>query len=163
MELSAVNMDTTRTGEASAQYGRTDVNGGLPELPGQWIPTARGRFRARISGCSKHPIAWMHSALTRRRGLRAQAPVGADEILVRLSELPLSLWTYGFDHSSVRHLGPMAQDFAAAFGLGYSKRRIAVVDANGVCMAAIQALYGRVVILEEALDEARGVDIESAS
>ncbi|WP_245687660.1 hypothetical protein [Rhodococcus phenolicus] len=57
----------------------------------------------------------------------------------------------------------MAQDFAAAFGLGHSNRRIAVVDANGVCMAAIQALYHRVVILEEALDEARASDIESAS
>ncbi|MGW0024254.1 hypothetical protein [Rhodococcus sp. NPDC003383] len=79
---------------------------------------------------------------------------------MRLSELPLSVWTYGFDHSSVRHLGPMAQDFAAAFGLGHSNRRIALVDANGVCMAAIQALYRRVVILEEALDEARASDIE---
>lgn len=160
MELSAVSMDTARAGKASAQYGRTDVDGGLPELPGRWISTARGQRRARLSGRTRHPIAWMHSALTRRRGLQAQIPVGADEILVRLSELPLSVWTYGFDHSSVRHLGPMAQDFAAAFGLGHSNRRIALVDANGVCMAAIQALYRRVVILEEALDEARASDIE---
>ncbi|HET8992385.1 MULTISPECIES: tail fiber domain-containing protein [unclassified Rhodococcus (in: high G+C Gram-positive bacteria)] len=104
----------------------------------------------------------MRSIATRRRGIPAQTPVSADEILVRLGELPLSVWTYGFDHHSVRHLGPMAQDFAAAFGLGFSERHIPVVDANGVCMAAIQALYRRVVTLELALDESRRSLDESA-
>jgi hypothetical protein len=35
----------------------------------------------------------------------------------------------------------MAQDFHAAFGLGGDDRRINVVDASGVALAAIQALY----------------------
>lgn len=105
----------------------------------------------------------MRSAVTRRRGIAAETPVSADDILVRLGELPLSVWTYGFDHHSVRHLGPMAQDFAAGFGLGSSDRRIATIDANGVCMAAIQALYRRVVTLEESLDELRRSSEESAS
>lgn len=42
----------------------------------------------------------------------------------------------------------MAQDFAAAFGLGSTDRRINMVDANGVCMASIQALHRRLVELE---------------
>jgi hypothetical protein len=42
----------------------------------------------------------------------------------------------------------MAQDFKAAFGLGDSDRKIDTVDANGVVMVAIQALYRRVVELE---------------
>jgi len=72
-------------------------------------------------------------------------------VLERLATLPISTWTYGFDHESVRHLGPMAQDFASTFGLGYTDRQIAIVDANGVCMAAVQALHRRVVALEAEL------------
>lgn len=49
----------------------------------------------------------------------------------------------------------MAQDFAAAFGLGESDRVINVVDANGVVMVAIQALYRRVQALEAEVERLR--------
>lgn len=157
MALSAAATNGTRTDSSSFVPDRTDVVTGLPELPGRWVSTARGRFRARIAARRRHPVAWMRSALTRRRGIPGRTPVSADDVLARLGEIPISEWTYGFDHRSVRHLGPMAQDFAAAFGLGYSDRRISMVDANGVCMAAIQALHRRVLTLEAARDDqARG-------
>jgi hypothetical protein len=38
-------------------------------------------------------------------------------------------------------MGPMAQDFRAAFELGSDDKRISTVDADGVALAAIQALY----------------------
>ena len=38
-------------------------------------------------------------------------------------------------------MGPVAQDFHAAFGLGDSERTISSVDVDGVAMAAIQGLY----------------------
>ena len=38
-------------------------------------------------------------------------------------------------------MGPMAQDFKAAFGLGDTDRGYYSVDAHGVSFAAIQALY----------------------
>ena len=38
------------------------------------------------------------------------------------------------------HLGPMAQDFHALFGLGVDNRHIATIDTSGVALAAIQAL-----------------------
>jgi hypothetical protein len=74
--------------------------------------------------------------------------VNGHEILEKLAALPISTWNYVFDDASVRHLGPMAQDFAAAFGLGDSDEVINIVDANGVVMVAIQALYRRVQALE---------------
>ena len=37
-------------------------------------------------------------------------------------------------------IGPVAQDFYAAFGVGHGERHIATVDADGVALAAIQAL-----------------------
>ncbi|MFF0814757.1 tail fiber domain-containing protein [Rhodococcus sp. NPDC003318] len=107
-----------------------------------------------------HPLAWIRSHASRRRGVDtgADIPDGANEVLERLAALPLSVWNYRFDHESVRHLGPMAQDFAAVFGLGSSQRSIAQVDANGVCMASIQALYRRLVEVEKELDRLRAAE-----
>ena len=75
-------------------------------------------------------------------------PVDGFEILEKLARLPISTWNYKADDASVVHLGPMAQDFAAAFGLGDDDRVIATVDSNGVLMVAVQALYRRVQTLE---------------
>jgi hypothetical protein len=75
-------------------------------------------------------------------------PVDGYEILEKLAALPISTWNYKSDPPSVRHLGPMAQDFMAAFGLGDDDKVINTVDANGVVMVAIQALYRRIEALE---------------
>jgi hypothetical protein len=70
-------------------------------------------------------------------------PVDGTEILERLAALPISLWSYKAEGSDVRHIGPMAQDFTAAFRVGGSDRHIGTVDADGVALAAIQALHSR--------------------
>jgi len=70
------------------------------------------------------------------------------EILNKVPALPLASWNYKAQDKSVRHLGPMAQDFHAAFGLGESDRTITTVDADGVALAAIQGLNQK---LEEQL------------
>jgi hypothetical protein len=62
-------------------------------------------------------------------------------ILDRLADIPLTAWNYKTDNSSIRHIGPMAQDFRAAFQLGVDDKHIDMIDANGVTMASIQALY----------------------
>jgi len=77
--------------------------------------------------------------------------VNGYEILEKLAALPISTWNYKWDPPTTRHLGPMAQDFKATFGLGDDDRTINMVDANGVVMVALQALYRRVVALEERL------------
>jgi len=75
-------------------------------------------------------------------------PLTAEEILHRLVTMPVSNWTYEFE-PGVRHLGPMSQDFAAAFGLGRTNRMVDMVDANGVAVAAIQVLHRRIEVLEK--------------
>ena len=60
-------------------------------------------------------------------------------VLDKVAALPITAWNYKQDTSS-RHLGPMAQDFRAAFGLGHDDKGIATVDADGVALAAIQGL-----------------------
>ena len=75
-------------------------------------------------------------------------PVNGNKILEKLSNLEISEWSYK-DKPSDRHIGPMAQDFYAAFGLGGTKKGIASLDTSGVALAAIRALIDR----NEALSE----------
>lgn len=75
-------------------------------------------------------------------------PLTAQQIMARVAALRVSTWSYEFE-PGVRHLGPMAQDFAGAFGLGRTNRMIGEVDANGIALVAIQVLDRRVRELEE--------------
>lgn len=67
-------------------------------------------------------------------------PVNPAEVLEKLSTLEVARWTYKDDTSGARHMGPMAQDFYAAFGLGTTETGISTLDTSGVAIAAIQAL-----------------------
>jgi hypothetical protein len=84
------------------------------------------------------------------------APIDRDAILEALARLPLSSWTYKTEDPRTRHLGPMAQDFKSAFGLGTEDTTILQVDADGVSFAAIQALTEHLKRLE-----ARNAALES--
>lgn len=75
------------------------------------------------------------------------------ELLARLASLPVSTWNYKAQPDSVRHMGPTAQDFSAAFGLGEDDHHISIVDAQGVALAAIQALYETVTELKKDLGD----------
>ena len=67
-------------------------------------------------------------------------PVDPLRMLERVLELPLSQWRFREEAAGTRHVGPMAQDFHAAFGLGAHDTAIATVDADGVALSAIQGL-----------------------
>jgi len=66
-------------------------------------------------------------------------PVDARAVLAKVIALPLNEWSYKQD-TTTRHIGPMAQDFYAAFAVGPDDKHIATVDADGVALAAIQGL-----------------------
>jgi hypothetical protein len=68
------------------------------------------------------------------------AKVDGASVLDKIAALPISSWNYRTEADSVRHIGPMAQDFFAAFGLGTDNKHIAALDTNGVTLAAIQEL-----------------------
>mgnify|MGYP001323115405 CR=1 FL=1 len=57
------------------------------------------------------------------------------------------------DLHNVRHIGPVAQDFAAALGYGESNTSINLSDVDGVALAAIQALYEDNRQLRQELEE----------
>jgi hypothetical protein len=66
--------------------------------------------------------------------------VQPQEILARLAALPIQGWRYTNEIPGARHVGPMSQDFKAAFGLGEDNKLIQFVDEEGVALAAIQGL-----------------------
>ena len=68
-------------------------------------------------------------------------PIDSRSVLERVAHLPITQWKMKAEPAGRKHIGPMAQDFYAAFRLGDSDRYIALGDGQGVALAAIQALY----------------------
>ena len=93
----------------------------------------------------------------------AERPIDPHEILQKVNALPITSWQYKDEDAGVRHLGPMAQDFRQAFGLGVDERTIALVDASRVALAAIQGLNAQVPAGTDrgAADRARGLAHDS--
>jgi hypothetical protein len=65
-------------------------------------------------------------------------------VLAKLAAMPVYQWQPKGRNAHVKHFGPMAQDFHAAFGLGDDDTMIGMQDADGVALAAIQGLNARV-------------------
>ncbi len=65
-------------------------------------------------------------------------PVQHDAIMQKIKEMPVTQWKY--NGSEALHIGPMAQDFYALFGVGNDDKTTSTVDAAGLVLAALQAL-----------------------
>jgi hypothetical protein len=115
--------------------------------------TAANQFLARSSGGFKlytNAAATTGAYLAAGSGSWASAsdrtlkhdvrPIDDAAILDKVAALPVAEWSYTSERG-VRHLGPMAQDFYAAFGVGEDDRHITAIDEDGVALAAIKALH----------------------
>lgn len=95
-------------------------------------------------------------------------PLDGERILSKLRNVPVFSWNYkGQDPRKIRHYGPMAQDFYAAFGhdgLGTvgSPKTVNLGDVDGVVLGATQELERRTALLqaENARLRARLAEIE---
>lgn len=88
-----------------------------------------------------HGGSWVNSSdANLKENMR---PVDSSDILTKVAELPIHQWNYKVERD-VNHIGPTAQDFHAAFGLGENDVTIGTVDADGVALAAIQALHAQI-------------------
>ena len=96
-------------------------------------------------------------ALTQLSDVHAKTAISEldpDEILGLVAQLPVTRWEYK-NALGEKHIGPMAQDFYAAFGLGASETGISTIDTAGVALVAIQALVEKNKSLEIAIEELR--------
>ncbi len=67
-------------------------------------------------------------------------PVDSHELMENLAKLPLYTWSYAAQEPSTRHMGPLSEDFFAAFGLGENDQYISAIDLLGVSLASASAL-----------------------
>jgi hypothetical protein len=81
------------------------------------------------------------------------APVEGDDVLARIRNLPVTTWAYIDEAGNVRHMGPMAQDWHAAFGFSADDTTINMSDLDGVTLASVQALERQTAELQAQLVE----------
>jgi len=115
---------------------------------------ANNQFIARASGGVKFfsnagatvgaqlaPNANAWSVISDRNVKKNFRPVDNAEILNQLACLPIQRWNYQWEEDSqTPHIGPMAQDFKAAFYPGRDDKSISTFEFDGVALAAIQRL-----------------------
>lgn len=97
--------------------------------------------------------AW--AVISDRHAKENWVDVDARGVLEKVAMLPIGEWNYRAQGTQVRHLGPAAQDFHAAFGLGHSDRAITTVDADGVALAAIKGANEKIEAQSREIAELR--------
>jgi Head domain of trimeric autotransporter adhesin/Chaperone of endosialidase len=86
------------------------------------------------------------SAISDRNRKESFLAVDPEQVLVSLRSVPVTTWRYiSEENRSVRHIGPMAQDWERAFGFSGDDTVINTGDFDGVNLAAIQGLDARTV------------------
>ena len=90
--------------------------------------------------------------------------VDGEDLLARLRHVPVTTWRYRDEQDrTVRHIGPMAQDWQRAFGFSADGTTINMSDFDGVNLAAIQALEARTAELRARTDEVARLRAELAA
>jgi hypothetical protein len=82
------------------------------------------------------------NSLSSRAAKTDVQPVDPSSVLDALREIEVTTWRY-VSQTGTRHIGPMAEAFHDAFGVGEDRESINTVDADGVALAAIQGLAGK--------------------
>jgi hypothetical protein len=86
-------------------------------------------------------LAGVWTSVSDRNSKEAFTAINPRAVLEKVTALPITEWKYKVEADGTEHIGPMAQDFHAAFGLnGADDKHIATVDEEGVALAAIQGL-----------------------
>jgi hypothetical protein len=126
------------------------------------IGTASPQAKLHVDGDAY--IAGTLTQLSSRTAKTNLVAVAADGVLDQLGKLPIWTWNYLRSNSGDRHIGPVAEDFYAAFGFGTSERQLAPSDVAGVALAATQALQREVAVRDRKIEalEARLARLEKA-
>jgi len=157
--------------KGSFAFGDASVNGVTPSLntaDNEFMARATGGFRLRTSadlstGCDLPAGSGVFSCTSDRNQKEDFQVPDAQEVLAKIVSLPITQWRYIAEPGNVRHMGPMAQDFHAAFGLGPDDVTIGVNDLASVGLVAIQALAARTEQLQARSQEVETLRAEVAA
>jgi hypothetical protein len=140
---------TNTNANGSFVYGdRSGSSTIVSDQPNQFIVRAAGgtRFESSANGSTgvvllANANAWsVWSDVNMKEHFR---DLDDDELLAKIAAMPVREWSYKAQDEGIRHMGPTAQDFWSAFGLGEDPLRISTIDADGVALAAVRALEAR--------------------
>ncbi|MGI8967213.1 MAG: tail fiber domain-containing protein [Limisphaerales bacterium] len=122
-------------------------------LGGARFVTAIDELGNPTAGVSVDPGGTSWSTLSDRNAKKNFQPLDKKEVLEKLAAMPVDYWNYKWESDKdVPHIGPVAQDFKAAFYPGRDDKSITTLEFDGVALAAIQGLN------EKLQDQARGKD-----
>jgi hypothetical protein len=112
----------------------TNTSGQAPYETGRLINTSSGAYLT-TGG------TWTNSS---DKNLKENfTSVNTTELLDKLKAIRITQWNYKSEDPDIKHIGPVAQDFYATFGLGNNDKSISTIDPAGVALAAIQELEKR--------------------
>jgi len=80
--------------------------------------------------------------------------VDTDLVLEKIIQLPMTEWNYKNEANTIRHIGPIAQDFYSIFGLGNNDTSISSIDPSGIALVGIQGLHNKIKTLETQINSA---------
>lgn len=145
---------------AAGRRAKTNAHGAFvwaDSLDFDFAPGANNAFTARTTGGARFILgvdgtgAWTWQCTVYNGGSWGCSsdrnvkenfqPVDGRAILEKLATLPITTWNAIGTDPNVRRMGPMSQDFYAAFGLGDDDKVITTGDLDGVALASIQGLY----------------------
>jgi hypothetical protein len=131
----------------------------------EFAARATGGFRFRTNltgttGCNLPAGSGVFNCTSSRYTKQNFMMVNGENVLSTLRNVPVSTWNYISEGKQVRHLGPMAEDFYKAFGLGVGNTSIGVQDLAGVSLAAVKALDARTAELQEKAAEVEQLRVE---
>lgn len=112
------------------------------------------------TGCSLSAGSGTWACTSDREAKKNFRAENGEAVLEAISSMAIESWNYRAEDSSIRHIGPTAQDFRAAFALGTDDKTIGAVDADGINMLAIQALEKRTTDLGAGNDALRAENEE---
>jgi len=112
--------------------------------PGHFVARAPGGVRFLSStnetaGVELAPDESGWRTLSDRNAKTDITTVNHQATLQKLTKLPVTSWSYKH-HTAREYIGPMAQDFHAAFGLGSDDQHLTTLDLDGVALSALKGL-----------------------
>jgi hypothetical protein len=115
---------------------------------GYWLYSDSGLS----AGVTLAPGAGAWTTISDRNKKENFLAVDGEDVLRRLHDVPVTTWNYKSQDRTIRHMGPMAQDFYAAFGLDNTDKGITTVDMDGVVLAGVKALDTRTKTQQQRID-----------
>jgi hypothetical protein len=139
------NLDVTHSGSFVFGDGTSTSNASFVTGNNQFAVRASGGIRlysnpAASTGVVVAPGSSAWSSLSDVNAKENFRDLDLRSVLDAVEAMDIREWNYIDQDDDVRHIGPTAQSFHGAFGLGSDPLRIETIDADGVALAAIQAL-----------------------